>query len=203
MSKAETWRDAARQQNEANLLGQADLLSKLAESTEILAESLAKLSEETREALSALRGTSESLKEELTRSGDAHRTALQEMTTASKETRSALLAWKDRLESSVSESERRINRSLRGVKSRLWLAMIGSAVLTGALAGWLTWRWSGQRQEETESAYRAGVKAAIEELSRSYTIRAKTTPGKPSGRSSGPSGASGSTSGSGTRSPGK
>ena len=196
MSKAETWRDAARQQNEANLLSRADLLSKLAESTEILAESLAKLSEETREALSALRGTSASLKEELTRSGDAHRTALQEMTTASKETRSALAAWKDRLESSVSESERRIKGSLRGVKSKLWLAMIGSAVLTGALAGWLTWRWS-------ESAYRAGVKAAIEELSRSYTIRAKTTPAKPSGRSSGPSGASGSTSGSGTGSPGK
>lgn len=203
MNKAETWRDAARRQNEQNLLNQTDRLSELAAAAEILAESLAKLSEETREALSELRRTSESIKGELSRSENAHRTALQEMTTASKETRSALLAWQDRLESSVSESERKIKGSLRGVKSKLWLAMIGSAVLTGALAGWLTWRWSDQRQEETESAYQAGMRAVIEELSRSYTIRAKTAPLKPSGRNSGPSGASGSSSGSGTGGPGK
>jgi len=141
MSKTETWRDAARQQNEANLLSRADLLSKLAESAEILAESMARLSEETRETVSGLANTIQSVEERTNIAASAQQKAMQELTAAVKETRSAMSAWKNRLETSVDECERRIKGSLRGIKIKLWLAAILSAILGGALSGWLIFQW--------------------------------------------------------------
>ena len=141
MSKTEIWRDAVKRQNEADLMSRADLLSKLAESAEILAESMARLSEETRESVNELKSAAESVKGETTTAGNAHQKSMHELTATAQETRSALSVWKSQLETSVNESERRIKGSLRGIIIKLWLAVILTAILSGALTGWLIFRW--------------------------------------------------------------
>lgn len=141
MSKTETWRDAARRQNEQNLINQTDRMTELAAAAEILAESMARLSEETRESVNELKSAAESVKGETTTAGNAHQKSMHELTATAQETRSALSVWKSQLETSVNESERRIKGSLRGIIIKLWLAVILTAILSGALTGWLIFRW--------------------------------------------------------------
>jgi len=190
MNKAETWRDAARQANERRLLNQTERMSELAAAAETMAVSMAKLSEETRETLAEIGSTTAAARARQKESQDECMTVLNALTAKAG-------GWKTTLD----EAERKLARSLRGITIWIWLAMTASAILAGALTGWLTWRLSDKSKTETASAYEAGMRAAIEGISRNYNITEKTVPPKPSRRSSGPSAATGTTSESGTSKP--
>jgi len=153
----------------------------LMRSAEIMAESIVKLSEESREVLSGLTETNESIQRQLSAAGNEYQKITAELVNTMKQ-----------MQSSVSDSEKRLGHMMKGILLRTWLLVIFTGIVSGGLTGWLTWRWSSQRQAEQESAYRAGMKAIIEEMSQQYTITRKTTPPKPSAPRSGPSEGTGS-----------
>jgi len=187
MSKTETWKNAARQQSEANLSRQLDRMDLLARSAEVMAESIARLSEESREVLNGLTSTNGSIQQQLSTAGSEHLNTLAAIQKNLKEFEGSLNKWKSQLEEAVNEAGQTMNRSARGILMRTWLLVIFTGMLCGGLTGWLTWRWSSQRQDDLQNAYRAGMKAVIEEMSQQYTITRKTSPPKPSVPRSGPS----------------